>query len=421
MDYILKGYGMKILIIEDDKFYASNLKKEILKEFKYEVDVVNSVDKLKKVKFDYDLIISDIFMDGYDENYIQEQIIPKKIPIILITGFPDKILKEKLQKLNIVDFIIKTESNRFSLIIDKLKILDYITDKSFLIVDDSKTATLINMLTLKKHYPNTEIHTAKDGIEALEVIKKHKNIKLILTDYEMPNMNGMQLIKKIRDKYRLNDKIIIAISSATNRDISATLLKIGANDFLTKPFIDEELTCRCDNNFKICMLMDEIKELAYKDSLSGLYNRRYFFEVANKIYLTSLRTNKPISMLMCDIDHFKKVNDTYGHQIGDIVIQKTAEILLKNVRKNDVVARYGGEEFVILLYNCNLKDAKKVGDKIRMTIENNSINIDDIKFNYTISIGISNRGGTLENIIKSADDMLYKAKETRNSVVIDNE
>ena len=299
--------------------------------------------------------------------------------------------------------------------------LDYITDKSFLIVDDSKTATLINMLTLKKHYPNTEIHTAKDGIEALEVIKKHKNIKLILTDYEMPNMNGMQLIKKIRDKYRLNDKIIIAISSATNRDISATLLKIGANDFLTKPFIDEELTCRCDNNFKICMLMDEIKELAYKDSLSGLYNRRYFFEVANKIYLTSLRTNKPISMLMCDIDHFKKVNDTYGHQIGDIVIQKTAEILLKNVRKNDVVARYGGEEFVILLYNCNLKDAKKVGDKIRMTIENNSINIDDIKFNYTISIGISNRGGTLENIIKSADDMLYKAKETRNSVVIDNE
>jgi diguanylate cyclase (GGDEF)-like protein len=272
------------------------------------------------------------------------------------------------------------------------------------------------MLTLKKHYPNAQIYTAKDGIEALEKIKEYKNIKLILTDYEMPNMDGLELIKKIREKYTLNDKIIIAISSATNKAISATLLKVGANDFLTKPFIDEELTCRCDNNFKICMLMDEVRELAFKDSLTGLYNRRYFFDIANKIYLTSLRNEKPISVLMCDIDHFKNINDTYGHQVGDIVIKNTATILKAKVRKNDLVARYGGEEFVLLLYNCDIKNAYKVGEKIRSCIEKIVIN-QDIK--YTISIGVSNKGLTLEEMIKNSDDMLYKAKKTRNSVVVD--
>ena len=409
---------MKILIIEDDKFYAKNLKRQIEYELKYQVDMITSVEELEKIEFNYDLIISDLFMENYNEEYIQKNIIPKKIPIILITGFPDKVLKDKLQKLNIVDFIIKTESNKFSQIIDKLKILNYMKNKSFLIVDDSKTARLINMLTLKKHYPNVEIHTASDGIEGLEKITKHKNIKLILTDYEMPNMNGLEFIKKVREKYNIDEKIIIAISSAKDDHISSTLLKIGANDFLTKPFSDEELTCRCDNNFKISMLIDEVKELAYKDYLSGLFNRRYFYDIVNKMYLTALRNNKPISILMCDIDHFKKINDTYGHQLGDIVIQDTAKILQKNVRRNDVIARYGGEEFVLFLYNCDLKNAYKVGEKIRKSVENHLV---ENSIKYTISIGISNKGNNIDEIIQNADKMLYKAKETRNCVKVESE
>jgi len=421
MDYILKGYGMKILIIEDDKFYAKNLQKEIKKQLNYETDVVNSLKELKALDLDkYDMFISDIFMENYDENYIEKNILPLKKPLILITAFPDKVLKEKISKLNPIDFIVKTNSNKFDYIIDKLKILNYIEDKKCLIVDDSKTATLINMLSLKKHYNFSNIITAKDGVEGLEKLKENKDIKLILTDYEMPNMDGAGFIKNVRKKYNLDEKIIIAISSNSDKEISTKLLKAGANDFLTKPFNDEELICRCDNTLKISMLLDEVKELAYKDTLSGLYNRRYFFDVANKMFLTSLRENKPITIIMFDIDHFKKINDNYGHQIGDVVIQKTSEILKTNIRKNDIACRYGGEEFVIFLYDCNIDDGYDIAEKIRQKVESQELHIEDKTIKYTISAGVSNKGKSIEEMIKNADEMLYKAKETRNCVVKDN-
>ena len=412
---------MKILVIEDDKFYAKNLKKAIEKQFNYEITVVHSKEELDNIDLqNYNLIISDIFMKDYDETYIQKHLIHTKIPILLMTGFPDKILKEKISKLNIVDFIVKTESNQFTQIINKLQILDYLKNKSILIVDDSRTAMLINMKLIKKCYPFTEVLTAKDGVEALEKINSHSNIKLILTDYEMPNMNGMELIKNVRKKYDIDKIIMIALSSVSERHISSTLLKIGANDFLHKPFAEEELMCRIDNNIKNSILIDEIKDMVFKDPLTNIYNRRYFFEVAQKMFLTALRENKELSILMCDIDHFKKINDNYGHQTGDLVIQKTANILNNSVRKNDVVSRYGGEEFAVLLYDCPIKFAALIAEKIRKTIENLEV-IDDEenKIKYTISIGISNKGELLEDRIKKADNMLYKAKETRNKVVTD--
>ena len=412
---------MKLLIIEDDKFYANNLQKEIKNKLNYEVDAINAEKELKLIDLNnYDIIISDIFMENYDEKYIEENIIPLKVPIILITAFPDKTLKEKISKLNPIDFIIKTESNKFDYIIDKLKILKYTKDKQCLIVDDSKTATLINMLSLKKHYFFKDIITTKDGNEGLKKLEENKHIKLILTDYEMPNMDGAEFIKNVRKKYNFDEKIIIAISSNSEKDISTKLLKAGANDFLTKPFNDEELICRVDNTLKISLLLDEIKELAYKDTLSGLYNRRYFFDVANKMFLTSLRENKEITIIMFDIDHFKNINDTYGHQVGDIVIQKTSEILKNNIRKNDIACRYGGEEFVLFLYNCNIENGYKIAEKIRTFIENQTLQIANQTIKYTISAGVSQKGNNIEEIIKNTDKNLYKAKETRNKVVKDN-
>jgi len=409
----------KILIIEDDHFYANNLKKEIVKNFNYIVDIVYSKEELEKVDTDeYCLVISDIIMKNYDEDYIKERFIKRKIPMILMTAYEENEKNQKLRKLNIIDFIMKTDSNQFNMFINKLKILNYLKDKKILIVDDSKTALLINLKAIRKFYPFTKVLTAINGVEALKCIEEHPEIKLIITDYEMPKMDGKTLIKTIRRKYNIDEKIIISISSTEELGLSSTLLKMGANDFLHKPFIEDELLCRIDNNMITAILLDEMKQMAYKDPLTSLFNRRYFFETAEKLYLTALREKREIAVLMCDIDHFKKINDNYGHDTGDIVIKNTAEILSSNIRKNDIVARYGGEEFVIFLYNCDIKFAYLIGEKIRYKI--NDIVLNDKKGNeikYTISIGVSNQGERLEDIINNADKMLYMAKKTRNRVV----
>jgi diguanylate cyclase (GGDEF)-like protein len=412
----------KILIIEDDKTYAKALKNAILKNTNVkEVATLHSLEELEKIDITkFNLIISDVFMKNYNEDYIKENILSQNIPTILITGLPDKVMKKKLQKLNIVDFIIKTETINFNQIINKIKILNYLKNNSILIVDDSSTSILINAKVIKKHYPFTKILTAKNGKEALEKIEENKDIKLIMTDYEMPEMDGMKLIQNIRNKHNIDEKIIIAISGAEEKETSFMLLRVGANDFLHKPIIEEELMCRIDNNIKTIMLIEEIKDMAYKDALTKLYNRRYFFEIAHKMFLTAKRENKPISILMFDIDHFKNLNDRYGHQTGDLVIQKTAQILQNNIRKNDIACRYGGEEFVIFLYNCDLNFARLIGEKIRKTIENLTlIDNENREIRYTISVGISNKGETLEKVIKHSDEMLYKAKETRNRVIVD--
>jgi diguanylate cyclase (GGDEF)-like protein len=412
----------KILIIEDDKTYAKALKNAILKNTNVkEVATLHSLEELEKIDITkFNLIISDVFMKNYNEDYIKENILSQNIPTILITGLPDKVMKKKLQKLNIVDFIIKTETINFNQIINKIKILNYLKNNSILIVDDSSTSILINAKVIKKHYPFTKILTAKNGKEALEKIEENKDIKLIMTDYEMPEMDGMELIQNIRNKHNIDEKIIIAISGAEEKETSLMLLRVGANDFLHKPITEEELMCRMDNNIKTTMLIEEIKNMAYKDALTKLYNRRYFFEIAHKMFLTAKRENKPISILMFDIDHFKNLNDRYGHQTGDLAIQKTAQILQNNIRKNDIACRYGGEEFVIFLYDCDLNFARLIGEKIRKTIENLTlIDNENREIRYTISVGISNKGETLEKVIKHSDEMLYKAKETRNRVIVD--
>jgi len=412
---------MKLLIIDDDKIYAKALKQAVLKNTSIKnIDLIYSKEEIDKINLkEYDLIISDIFMENFNEDVIEKEIILKNIPTILITALPDRVIKEKLEKLNIIDFIIKTLYKDFTPLINKLKILEYLRNTHILIVDDSKTAILINVRAVKRKYPFAKILTASNGIEALEKIKQYDNIKLILTDYEMPKMNGLEFIQKVREKYSIDEKIIIALSSEQDKGLSPLLLRVGANDFLYKPFLEEELMCRIDNNIKNIMLIEEIKEMAYKDPLTHLYNRRYFFETAEKLFITSTRENKEISILMYDIDHFKKINDTYGHQTGDLILEKVAEIISNNTRKNDISARYGGEEFISFLYHCDATFARLVAEKIRKIIEQIEVtdsNKNSIKF--TISIGVSDKGNNLEEMIKYADNALYEAKKTRNRVIV---
>lgn len=189
---------------------------------------------------------------------------------------------------------------------------------------------------------------------------------------------------------------------------------------------------RRKNKFKIIILSDNteqnllIRKLSYyatKDSLTRVYNRNYFFKVANDKIQNSVKSGKYISLLMMDLDKFKNINDTYGHAVGDIVIKKVTDICREVLNKNYCIGRYGGEEFAILLDNVNNKKALEIGEKIRHQIEKTQIFQDGKNIKITVSIGIftSLREDSLENMIKFADEALYKAKNSgRNRVVINS-
>ena len=263
------------------------------------------------------------------------------------------------------------------------------------------------------------IFEASNGSQALEILKEHPDVKLAIIDYHMPDMDGVELTRRIRKTFSKDEFAIIGISAQGDNMMSAQFIKNGANDFITKPFVHEEFYCRLTQNIEMIDFLEQIKNASNKDYLTNLYNRRYFFESGQTLYANATRKHITISVAMIDIDYFKQVNDTYGHKAGDLVLQYIAWTLKKRFRQTDIVARFGGEEFCILASNMNREYIHKVFDDIRKVIAQLEIPVNDTMIHITISIGICTRlKQSLEEMINEADDMLYEAKrQGRNRVI----
>jgi diguanylate cyclase (GGDEF)-like protein len=237
-------------------------------------------------------------------------------------------------------------------------------------------------------------------------------------------MNGFELVPKIRELYSKEDIAIIGLSSS-DRNVSARFLKLGANDFLSKDFIKEEFYARITQNLRNVRLVQRLRSIAMTDHLTGLFNRRFFFEEAKKQIAQAKRQKSNVFVAMMDIDFFKKVNDTYGHQIGDEVLVDFSSRIKHSVSSKltgCVAARFGGEEFVILC--AGLSDASEfVGalEEFRTDVEENPVDCGSVTVPYTVSIGIalSDTSDYLDAMIKNADNSLYEAKENgRNQIII---
>ena len=185
----------------------------------------------------------------------------------------------------------------------------------------------------------------------------------------------------------------------------------------------EKIIKHSDNQTKeLLRLNKELEDAAHTDPMTKLYNRRFFYDISNKIISMSLRENLPVCVAMFDIDKFKSINDTYGHHIGDIAICEVGKILKQYLRSSDLVARFGGEEFCVLLDNISLDDTQKVLEKIRAAFEENVLEIDTVKLKYTVSIGaVFGLNENIEELIKIADEKLYFSKNNgRNQVTLED-
>lgn len=285
-----------------------------------------------------------------------------------------------------------------------------------LVVDDSRSmrAALKRFLATRCY----RVIEATNGKEALAKLASHPGIKLVITDNEMPEMDGFTLVREIRRTHSKEDLAVIGISAQSRSGVSVRFINNGANDFLKKPFVKEELYCRVEHNLDMLARIETIRELSYKDSLTRLYNRRYFFENAGAFMEHAAVLGQQCCVAMLDIDHFKNVNDTYGHDAGDTVLRAVSACIAGHFSENAIVCRFGGEEFCVLSSTEKATDSPEVFEQIRLDIEQLRIKVDGSELSVTVSTGVCCDLHELEGMLKMADGRLYMAKENgRNKVV----
>lgn len=296
-----------------------------------------------------------------------------------------------------------------------------------LVVDDDENN--VNFLIRKLTKSGYEVFEARNGSDALNLVDRQK-FDLILLDVMMPDIDGFEVAKKIVSNSQYVGTPIVFLSARTSIESKLEGLSLGAVDYITKPFDFRELLARIQLHLekseeKNRILEDNMnyKQVANTDFLTGLYNRRYIDEQLKNEFKLSKPTIA--SLLMLDLDHFKRINDTYGHDQGDLVLIKVAEIIKDSVRHADVVGRYGGEEFIVIMPSTTSLAAHSVAERIRVNIENHEFKIDENNDSITISIGIStfvseeHNYKTFEEWVQAADKALYTAKkEGRNRVVV---
>ena len=294
---------------------------------------------------------------------------------------------------------------------------------TILVVDDMTTTLLLLHDLLKDTY---EVKIAKSGTKALEILESPNDIDLILLDIEMPDINGYDVCKRIKNNETIKNIPIIFITGRTSQEDEEYGLNLGAIDYITKPFNNAIVKLRIKNYLDLKIKNDMLEKLSMYDGLTNIRNRRYFDETFEKTFSEIKRDKKSLAVLMIDIDFFKPYNDNYGHGQGDETLRKVAKALEKTIKRaSDFVARYGGEEFVILLKDINKDGVEAVANNLLNAIRELKITHEFSKIeNYvTVSIGVSYYNSSsditkLELLLK-ADETLYNVKNSgRNNFAI---
>ncbi len=409
----------RLLIIEDDPFYRKQMVRtlqERLQGWIIETASRFSQARTKLVARDFDLIVSDLILPDSDGEHIRD-LVEQGEKVIVLTGHADTRFKERIGSLDIVDYLLKSESERFEYLSWLIERLEKNRDKKVLVVEDAESMRKMYRRLLRNQ--NLTVLEASDGVEALERLQTD-GADLIVSDYNMPRMDGLDLLRKVRRNHSMIDLPFIAVSSDEGDDTVARFLKHGANDFLKKPFGKEELLCRINNTLDTLDMMRKIRENALRDPLTGLYNRRYLYEISDKLIASAQRYETPLSVVMFDVDHFKQVNDRYGHLMGDTVLGTVAKLMVASLRRSDVAIRFGGEEFLVLMPGTDGKRAFVAAEKLRRAVASFHIPLgDEGRLTVHLSAGVAQyeKGLDLDALIRRADEALYRAKANgRNRV-----
>ncbi|MCE0494357.1 GGDEF domain-containing response regulator [Vibrio salinus] len=402
----------KVLVVEDSPSFLKHVTQQLTLNG-FEVIAASSYEDARQLLASDQCFLCSV-LDYCLPDALNGEIIDlaleKTLRVVVLSATFREEYRDRLIQKGILDYILKDSPTWTNDLLSILRRLINNRNHHALIVDDSQLVRNHLSQLLEHQYIRTCV--AEDGFIAIEKLNQNKDISFVITDHDMPNMDGLTLIREIRKIKDRNALPVIGLSGNEERTLTAQFIKAGANDFLYKPFNQEELYCRINCLLGIKEANDRLYKMANEDELTGLWNRRYFFHKANN------KANTDYYIAMIDIDRFKLVNDTYGHDCGDKVIQTIANIL-KIYFESSCVVRFGGEEFCIL-YEGDFLSLNEALEAIRKKISSMKIRYMNNQIATSISIGSTRYTGTLDEKLKIADQQLYAAKQQgRNRLIHD--
>ena len=271
------------------------------------------------------------------------------------------------------------------------------------------------------------VTSVTNGREALAVLARPNGPSLAVLDWSMPEADGLEVCRAIRRNPESRYVYAILLTSHDRDEDVIAGFDAGADDYVTKPFNTKELRARIRSGARIVQLQqqlmaahEELREKAMHDPLTGVLTRGAFFEISDHEFARARRSRTPLSIVMADIDHFKSINDRFGHPGGDEVLREIARRLQSTFRKEDAVGRYGGEEFVALAVGCDGSDAIALAERYRQAVEREPFAIGANLLHVTTSVGVVTGSATdgVQALVRAADEALYAAKASgRNRVV----
>jgi len=409
-----------ILVIEDSRTFALALRQFLEAETGLPVTTCASLKDLSELIVAapgaYAIAVVDLNLPDAPRGEALDWTVAHGIPTVVFTATFDLATRGRIMEREVIDYVLKDSEFALGNLVGTVKRALDNRHTRILVVDDTRTTrkVLARMLSIQQYV----VVEASSGAEALALLDANPDLQLVVSDYYMPDMDGFELARRIR---RRHPKVrLIGISSSTDRKTSAGFLKAGAHDFVSRPFVLEELQCRIASNVETLTQLKQLQELAARDYLTGLFNRRHFFEQGPRLIETAQKAGFPVSIALLDIDHFKQLNDRYGHDGGDQVLSSVADNLSRIAEhETRLLARVGGEEFAILFAGADLATACRLAEGIREEIAREPLLLGGTELSLTVSIGVAEIGvsESLDASLGRADGALYTAKqEGRNRV-----
>ena len=268
-----------------------------------------------------------------------------------------------------------------------------------------------------------EVVVAVDGTAAARLLSEPGGPLLAILDPMMPGMDGVDVCRSIRDTVKERYVYMIMLISRTETEYIVAAMNAGADDYIGKPFNSEEMQVRVRAGRRIAELEEELRYRATRDALTNIYNRGAIMDVLQKEVARQARSQHAVSIIFCDLDRFKEVNDTLGHQAGDDVLREVTQRMAHVMRPYDSFGRYGGEEMLCVLPNCDLPGALEVAERMRAAVADTPVQTNYGAVQISVSIGVASMSrdevSSLAQFLQRADNALYRAKQNgRNCVTI---